>query len=292
MYNNVIEHTLKRKPSGDPLSTARAIFNNLGVALPKGDLGSVYNTIKTGKYMGWKRCSLKDAQDAANNGIATIGINDNKIVVFSADNKGAAASSPVIMPSNCISPYSADGLEYYSYTYGATIPTEDSSGEKDYLIYHLSGIQTFSNARDGEKWLSEHFKVKEFRCHDGTDEIILDMNLVVALQRLRFMTEAPIIINSGYRTPSHNSSPEVRGAPNSMHLYGKAADIVCTGKTPLQLAQMAQILKITGIEWNPSGKYTHVDTRSTNWHVVYHKKSKSYIPVSDFYKLNESDYDD
>ena len=57
MYHNVIEHTLKRKPSGDPLSTARAIFDNLGVALPKGDLGSVYNTIKTGKYMGWKRCS-------------------------------------------------------------------------------------------------------------------------------------------------------------------------------------------------------------------------------------------
>ena len=26
MYNNVIEHTLKRKPSGDPLSTARAIL--------------------------------------------------------------------------------------------------------------------------------------------------------------------------------------------------------------------------------------------------------------------------
>ena len=57
MYNNVIEHTLKRKPLGDPLSTARAIFDNPGVVLPNGDLGSVYNTIKTGKYMGWKRCS-------------------------------------------------------------------------------------------------------------------------------------------------------------------------------------------------------------------------------------------
>lgn len=265
MYNNVIEHTLKRKPSGDPLSTARAIFNNLGVALPKGDLGSVYNTIKTGKYMGWKRCSLKDAQDAANNGIAAIGINDNKIVVFSADNSGAAASSPVIMPSNCISPYSADGLECYSYTYGATIPTEDCSGEKDYLIYHLSGIQTFSNARDGEKWLSEHFKVKEFRCHDGTDEIKLDMQLVVYLQRLRYMTDAPIIINSGYRTPSHNAS--VGGAKNSMHLYGKAADIVCTGKTPLQLAQLAEAIGMTGIEWNVTEGYTHVDTRATIWHV-------------------------
>ena len=285
MYNNVIEHTLKRKPSGDPLSTARAIFNNLGVALPKGDLGSVYNTIKTGKYMGWKRCSPKDAQDAANNGIATIGINDNKIVVFSADNKGAAASSPVIMPSNCIAPYSADGLECYSYTYGATIPTGDTGNEEDYLIYHLSGIQTFSNARDGEKWLSEHFKVKEFRCHDGTDEIILDMQLVVYLQRLRFRTEAPIIINSGYRTPSHNSSPEVGGAPNSMHLYGKAADIVCTGKTPLQLAQIAEDIGMLGIEWNVTEGYTHVDTRTTKWHVRC--DNRVYTSVSTFKGLSE-----
>ena len=53
-YNNVIENTLKHEQSEDSLGTARAIFNNMGVALPQGDMKTVYETIKTDNYMGWK----------------------------------------------------------------------------------------------------------------------------------------------------------------------------------------------------------------------------------------------
>ena len=58
-YNNVIENTLKHEQSAqtdDSLATARAIFNNMGVALPQGDIKTVYETIKTDNYMGWKSC--------------------------------------------------------------------------------------------------------------------------------------------------------------------------------------------------------------------------------------------
>ena len=76
-YNNIIDHTLKHENTEDSLSTARAIFNNMGVALPNGDMKTVYETIKTDNYMGWKACSMQEAQEAANNGTAAIGIGED-----------------------------------------------------------------------------------------------------------------------------------------------------------------------------------------------------------------------
>ena len=82
-YNNVIEPTLKHEKTDDSLSTARAIFNNMGVALPQGDIKTVYETIKTDNYMGWKSCTMQEAQAAADNGTAAIGISEDRIVVLS-----------------------------------------------------------------------------------------------------------------------------------------------------------------------------------------------------------------
>lgn len=86
-YNNVIEHTLKYERSGqteDSLEVARAVFNNMGVALPQGDIKHVYEVIKTDDYMGWKSCTMQEAQEAANDGIAAIGISEDRIVVLAA----------------------------------------------------------------------------------------------------------------------------------------------------------------------------------------------------------------
>ena len=38
-YNNIIKNTLKRVHTEDSLSTARAVFKNMGVALPGGGPG-------------------------------------------------------------------------------------------------------------------------------------------------------------------------------------------------------------------------------------------------------------
>lgn len=45
------------------------------------------------------------------------------------------------------------------------------------------------------------------------------------LEPLRTHVNEPITISSGYRCPKLNSHPEVRGASNSKHLLGEAADI-------------------------------------------------------------------
>ena len=57
-YNNAIENTLKHEQTAqtqDSLSTARAIFDNMGIALPNGDIKTVYETIKTDNYIFIKK---------------------------------------------------------------------------------------------------------------------------------------------------------------------------------------------------------------------------------------------
>ncbi len=121
-YNNVIENTLKHEQSEDSLGTARAIFNNMGVALPQGDIKTVYETISTDNYMGWKSCSIQEAQTAADNGTAAIGISEDKIVVLAANDEEqpVAQTASVMTLDENTSAYAVAGLEYYSYSYGGT----------------------------------------------------------------------------------------------------------------------------------------------------------------------------
>ena len=129
-YNNVIDYTLKHEQTVDSLSTARAIFNNMGVALPQGDIKTVYNTIKTGKYMGWRACGVKQAQTAADNGIAAIGINEDTIIVLSAndDEQPVIQTATVMAIDENTSAYAVDGLQYYSYSYGMNGGSTTGSG--------------------------------------------------------------------------------------------------------------------------------------------------------------------
>ena len=46
-------------------------------------------------------------------------------------------------------------------------------------------IKQYSLKKDGAKQLSPAFRVREFRCRDGTDTILIDEGLVVLLQCIR-----------------------------------------------------------------------------------------------------------
>ena len=140
----------------------------------------------------------------------------------------------------------------------------------------------YSRAADGEKFFTIdgrqcNFQVKEFACHDGTDQIFIDRDLVIALQKVRDKFGATTI-NSGYRTPAYNA--KVGGVPDSQHVYGKASDTVSRGSSPLELAMFAEALGLGGIGLYSS--FTHIDTRD--------KKSKwdsshgGQRGVSTFYK--------
>ena len=134
-YNNVIDYTLKHESSAqteDSLATARAIFANMGVALPQGDMKSVYETIKSNEYMGWRSCTMQEAQEAADNGVAAIGISEDKIVILCANNEGVPISetASVMTISETSSAHPAVDTLFYSYTGIRT--TGDQYGRTDW----------------------------------------------------------------------------------------------------------------------------------------------------------------
>ncbi len=107
--------------------------------------------------------------------------------------------------------------------------------------------------------LAPNFRLAEFQCkHCGAVKI--DPELVRRLQTMREEIGKPIIINSGYRCPTHNKA--VGGASNSQHLYGRAADIVCPGLTTAQLYTVAEKYFADGGLGRYAG-YVHVDVRGT-----------------------------
>ncbi len=122
-------------------------------------------------------------------------------------------------------------------------------------------VKTYSLAKDGNTSLSANFKVREFRSKCGSDTILIDSDLVDKLQQLRNWAGASITINSGYRTPEHNTA--VGGESNSYHMKGKAADIAVSGKTPSQVSEKARQIFKGVIKYNT---FTHVDTRTTTYH--------------------------
>ena len=120
-------------------------------------------------------------------------------------------------------------------------------------------IKAYSLKKDGNKKLSTNFKVKEFACHDGSDPIFIDSELVTILQKIRTHFGKPVTITSAYRTPPHNSREG--GTTYSQHLYGKAADIKIAGVTPKKVADYAETLLDNG-GIGIYNTFTHIDVRS------------------------------
>ena len=127
-------------------------------------------------------------------------------------------------------------------------------------------IQAYSLSKEGYKQLSPHFRVREFRCRDGSDPIFVDDALVSILQKIREHFGKPLTITSAYRTPAHNKTSG--GAAYSQHLYGRAADFKVAGIAPDVVAAYAeQLLPDRGgigvyppKAGRPNG-WVHIDTR-------------------------------
>lgn len=109
----------------------------------------------------------------------------------------------------------------------------------------------------GDLEITKNFKVKEFACKDGSNEIIIDVEGVYKLQQMRDYTNAPIKIISGYRTKSYNEM--CGGSKNSYHLYGRAFDIASTGIDLIKLAILGASVGFKGIGIYKD--YIHLDTR-------------------------------
>ena len=118
--------------------------------------------------------------------------------------------------------------------------------------------------------IEKNFKLQEFQCKDGTavpDEFILNLRqLCMNLQTLRDHIGKPIVIISGYRSPEYNK--KIGGAKRSQHMLAKAADIVVSGMTSLEVRDIIITLIKEG-KMDPGGvgiypTFVHYDVRGRN----------------------------
>lgn len=71
---------------------------------------------------------------------------------------------------------------------------------------------------------SINFFLSEFQCKcNSCDFVMLQVELLMAIQSARSELGKPIIINSGYRCKQHNK--EIGGVENSNHIFGDAVDV-------------------------------------------------------------------
>lgn len=78
-----------------------------------------------------------------------------------------------------------------------------------------------------DKQLTKNFRASELRCRcrqPGCTAPPMDPGFLIKLQRLRDLWGSPLTVTSGLRCRAWNT--KVAGSPNSLHLLGKAADLL------------------------------------------------------------------
>lgn len=122
-------------------------------------------------------------------------------------------------------------------------------------------LKAYSVAKDGATYISKNFRVREFRCQDGSDVVFIESDLVDILQKIRDHFGKAVTITSAFRTASHNK--KVGGATYSQHCYGKAADIKVSGIAPSKVAEYVETLMPNTGGIGRYSTFTHVDVRAT-----------------------------
>ena len=120
-------------------------------------------------------------------------------------------------------------------------------------------------------WRFPNFTRDEFACGCGCGFDDIDPLLVSTLQRLRDEVQRPVVVNSGCRCRSHNAA--VKGAPQSQHMQGKAADIKIDGMTSREIFDTLRRLYLdgelyVGYVYAINGRSVHVDVRAPQSQVV------------------------
>ena len=121
-------------------------------------------------------------------------------------------------------------------------------------------IKQYGLMADGNRRLAPDFKVRELRCRDGSDTVMVDEALVLLLQCIREHFGKAVTITSGYRTPANNA--KVGGAKSSQHLLGRAADIRVQGVSVEDVAAYTESLMP---DWGGVGRYPVKAGRATGW---------------------------
>ena len=152
-------------------------------------------------------------------------------------------------------------------------------------------VKRYSFRKDGDVKLSDHFRVREFRCKDGTDKILIESGLIKYLEKVHsHFNCSRINITSGYRTAKHDKAVGGRGAGS--HVQGKAVDFIAYDEDgeiipSKEVALYLEDIGIKGIGYRSGGSpnATHMDInyRRRKWYGD-EKKSMTASIGSSFYR--------
>lgn len=148
-----------------------------------------------------------------------------------------------------------------------------------YTIAHANTTAEWKNAKEAyyadyalaekDGWPLDYFKPKEL-ASSGNGTLLINYDAANRLDKLRELMGCPLIINSAYRDRVYND--DVGGAPNSMHLEGRAFDISTDGLDKRRLYECAVACGFTGFGFYAN--FLHVDTGPKRW---WGKRRKDFI---------------
>ena len=111
-----------------------------------------------------------------------------------------------------------------------------------------------------------YFAYKEFDSPDKPGSgLTMDPVVLGMIDAARKAYGKPIKVNSGFRTPEHNS--KVGGVSNSSHLKGLAIDIACSDSNERFLL-LGALLKVGFKRLGVGTSFIHVDVDPTKSHEV------------------------
>lgn len=142
-------------------------------------------------------------------------------------------------------------------------------------------VVKYSKKLMGTEHITNNFQISEFACKDGTDTILINIDLVIILQKIRDKYGAIKII-SGYRTEDYNLS--CGGSKKSLHLSGNAIDFApVKNNTTNTLLEIVHLLnkeyniKGIGLYINRNTEFIHFDNRENPTFWINDNKKQEYI---------------
>ena len=106
-------------------------------------------------------------------------------------------------------------------------------------------------------WRWPNFTAREM-ASKREGELLIDPPSMDRLQTLRNNLARPMVITSAYRSAAHNKA--VGGASASLHMEGKAFDVVVGNHDPHAFIAAARTAGFTGIGTYPRQGFIHIDT--------------------------------
>ena len=123
-------------------------------------------------------------------------------------------------------------------------------------------VKVYSLKAEGSRQITDHFRVYEFACSDGSDVVFVSQALADILENIRVHFGKPVTITSGYRTVSYNAGLK-NSSKKSQHCNGLAADIKVEGHTPKEVYDYACSLLGDHGGVGIYNTFVHVDVRAT-----------------------------